>query len=117
MPAIEPFQAAFGALSSDSDADLLCAFADGQMLGYVLAFHHATFYANGPVTWVEELYVLPAQRRRGVATALMRAVESRAEERGSTLVALATRRAETFYKALGYEDSAVYFRKVLQSHD
>jgi hypothetical protein len=32
---------------------------------------------------------------------------------GCTLVALATRRAAPFYRALGYQDSAVYFRKVL----
>jgi hypothetical protein len=29
------------------------------------------------------------------------------------LVALASRRAADFYRALGYEESAVYFRKVL----
>jgi hypothetical protein len=29
-------------------------------------------------------------------------------------VALATRRAAPFYRALGYEDSATYFRKVLR---
>ena len=33
--------------------------------------------------------------------------------RGSRLVALATRRAARFYAALGYEESATYFRKVL----
>ena len=31
----------------------------------------------------------------------------------SRIVALATRRAAPFYDALGYEDSAVYFRKLL----
>ena len=30
-----------------------------------------------------------------------------------TLIALATRRAAPFYRALGYEESAAYFRKVL----
>lgn len=29
------------------------------------------------------------------------------------LIALATRRAAPFYRALGYQESAVYFRKVL----
>jgi hypothetical protein len=32
---------------------------------------------------------------------------------GCTLVALATRRTEPFYLALGYERSATYLRKVL----
>ena len=30
------------------------------------------------------------------------------------LIALATRRAAPFYRALGYAESAVYFRKVLE---
>ena len=29
------------------------------------------------------------------------------------VVALATRRAAPFYRALGYEESAIYFRKIL----
>ena len=33
--------------------------------------------------------------------------------RDCALVALATRRAAPFYRALGYEESAVYFRKIL----
>jgi len=33
--------------------------------------------------------------------------------RGNRLVGLATRRAAALYKALGYEESAVYFRKLL----
>jgi len=32
---------------------------------------------------------------------------------GAKLVALATRRAAEFYRALGYTESAVYFRKPL----
>jgi ribosomal protein S18 acetylase RimI-like enzyme len=42
------------------------------------------------------------------------AFERWAAEQGCALVALATRRAAPFYRALGYEDSATYFRKVLE---
>ena len=42
----------------------------------------------------------------------MREFERRAAERGSRLVALATRRASAFYLGLGYEESATYFRKL-----
>src|ERR1039458_4125840 len=28
-----------------------------EHLGYLLGFHHLTFYANGPVAWVEEIAV------------------------------------------------------------
>jgi hypothetical protein len=40
-------------------------------------------------------------------------VESRARDRGVHLIALATRRAGEFYAAIGYEESAVYYRRVL----
>ena len=43
----------------------------------------------------------------------MTAFEQHAAGRGCQLVALATRRAAAFYRALGYQESAVYFRKVL----
>ena len=43
----------------------------------------------------------------------MDSFEQWAAAEGCTLVALATRRAAPFYRALGYEESAIYFRKVL----
>ncbi|HEX9709506.1 MAG TPA: GNAT family N-acetyltransferase [Candidatus Thermoplasmatota archaeon] len=107
------FARSFEVLLDDPGCDLLCAFDGAEMTGYVLAFRHPTFFANGPVAWVEELHVRPEYRRRGIAAALMRAVESRAREHGVRLVALATRRADEFYRAIGYEESATYYRRVL----
>jgi hypothetical protein len=43
----------------------------------------------------------------------MDAFEQHAADQGCALVALATRRAAAFYRALGYQESASYFRKVL----
>ena len=43
----------------------------------------------------------------------MGAFEQWAAGQGCALVALATRRAAPFYRAVGYEESAAYFRKVL----
>ena len=100
-------------LLGDSGCDLLCAYDDSEITGYILAFRHLSFFANGPVAWVEELYVRPEFRRRGIAAALMREVESRARQHGVRLVALATRRADEFYRAIGYEASATYYRRVL----
>ncbi len=45
----------------------------------------------------------------------MGAFEQWAAARGCALVALATRRAAAFYRALGYQESAAYFRKVTGS--
>ncbi len=84
-----------------------------EPVGYLLGFQHPTFFANGPVAWVEEVLVRPQYRGRGAGRALMTAFEQHAAARGGRLVALATRRAAAFYRALGYEESAAYFRKVL----
>jgi hypothetical protein len=43
----------------------------------------------------------------------MESFEAWAHSRGARFVALATRRAGAFYSALGYEESAAYFRKTL----
>jgi hypothetical protein len=44
----------------------------------------------------------------------MGAFERWAADGDCMLVALATRRAAPFYRALGYQESAVYLRKVLR---
>jgi GNAT superfamily N-acetyltransferase len=110
----EQFDLAYPALVASQDACLLVAAEDDECLGYVLGFRHLTFYANGPVGWVEEILVRPERRGRGLGRALMSAFERWATEHDCTLVALATRRAAPFYRALGYQDSAAYLRKVLQ---
>ena len=107
------FEVSFHELVAANDAAVLVIESEGEVFGYCLAFDHATFYANGRVTWVEEIAVRSDKRGRGHGRDLMGAVEAWARSRNSTLVALATRRAAAFYKALNYDESAVYFRKVL----
>ena len=87
--------------------------AGDECVGYMLGFEHLTFYANGRVAWVEEVFVHADLRGRGIGRALMTSFERWARGRGCLLVALATRRAAPFYHALGYEDSATYLRKLL----
>jgi GNAT superfamily N-acetyltransferase len=106
----ERFELNFAALVADEQACLLVA-ADGD--GYLLGFRHLTFFANGPAGWVEEIAVRAGQRGRGTGRALMEAFEQWAAEHDCALVALATRRAAPFYQALGYQESATYFRKIL----
>ena len=94
-------------------ANLSVAEIDGEVVGYCLGFDHYTFYANGRVAWVEEITVLEAVRRRGVSKALMENFEEWSSNRGNRLVALATRRAVSFYRSIGYEESATFFRRLL----
>jgi GNAT superfamily N-acetyltransferase len=107
------FGASFPALLADPQACLLVAAGGDGPVGYLLGFRHLTFYANGPVGWVEEILVRGEYRRSGAGRELMAAFEEWAREHGCALVALATRRAAPFYRALGYEESAVYHRKML----
>lgn len=109
----EPFSKLFEEVLIDQKSNLFIAHNNAQPIGYVLAFHRPAFYANGEVTWIEELYVDETYRGSGIGKKLMNAVESAATVRGSKLVALATRRASGFYKAIGYTESATYFKKSL----
>ena len=107
----DDFSVNFIGLIKDSNADIIVAEEEGRLVGYVLAFHHLTFYANGVVTWVEELYVVDEYRRSNIGRTLMDMIETRSHQRGSKLVALATRRAGSFYEAIGYTESATYYMK------
>ena len=109
------FDAHYPALLAAGHACLLVAVtgAGEDQAGYLLGFEHLTFYANGRVAWVEEVFVRDGLRGQGIGRALMTAFERWARERGCVLVALATRRAAPFYRTLGYEDSATYLRKLL----
>jgi GNAT superfamily N-acetyltransferase len=108
------FSKLFLDILNEDKTDLLIAIDSERPIGYILAFQHPAFYANGDVTWVEELYVDEAYRGKGIGKKLMESVELISKKRGSILVALATRRAGDFYKAIGYEESAAYFKKRLE---
>ena len=109
----QAFRGNYPGLLADDRACLLLAVDGDESLGYLLGFRHLTFYANGPVGWVEEVVVRGAGRGKGIGRGLMTAFEGWAAARDCALVALATRRAAPFYRAAGYEESATYFRKVL----
>lgn len=88
-----------------------------DIVGYLLAFTHQTFLANGPVTWIEEVMVAEEVRRRGIGHNLMVAAENWSASKGAAYVAVATRRASDFYLALGYTGSAAYFRKLVRARE
>ncbi|MDF2179442.1 GNAT family N-acetyltransferase [Aliiglaciecola sp. CAU 1673] len=98
----------------ESDASIiLVAELEEEIVGYCLGHQHLTFFANGRSSWLEEIFVQEAYRKTGVGRKLMDAFEEWAKSHDYKLIALATRRAAAFYKAIGFEESAVYFRKLL----
>jgi GNAT superfamily N-acetyltransferase len=109
------FDRSLAEVLAHDDSALFVATVSGDVVGYICASVHPTLYATGPVAWIEELMVRDAARRAGVGRALVRAVERWAAQRAVRMIALATRRAEAFWHAVGYEDSATYLRKLLDT--
>ena len=109
----ERFDRSLDDLLLHHDSLLLVAVDGATTIGYIAASVHPTLYANGRVAWIEELMVAEGVRRRGAARSLVTAVEQWARVHEARMVGLATRRAAAFWTAAGYEESAVYLRKLL----
>ena len=107
------YEEAYARAAGDEDVLVLVAEHDGRVVGYLLGQRHHTFHANGTALWVEEVMVAAAHRALGVGRALMAEAERWGREAGAAYVALATRRAATFYETLGFEASATYFKRRL----
>ncbi len=113
----DAFDVVFGHVGNEDSLWLGVAEGEGEVIGYLLGLDHFTFYANGRVAWVEEVMVHQDWRKRGVGQALMGSFEDWSFSRGSKLIGLATRRASEFYRRIGYEESATYFRKLIGESD
>ena len=109
----DAYSESFDRLIQNEAALIMVAESKGQLVGYVLGFVHDTFYANGPVAWVEEIMVHSEYRRTGLGARLMKSFEVWCKGEGAVLSALATRRASEFYEAIGYQKSATYYRRLL----
>lgn len=112
-PERDVFGTSYRSVLDDPGAHLLVVDLDDAVAGYLLAFEHPAFFANGPVAWVEEIAVRGDLRRRRLGALLMTTYEHAVSSRGGRLVALATTRAGHFYQALGYTSHAAYYRKLL----
>jgi len=83
----------------------LLAYADGQPVG-----HCNSWEGIDGIGQVEDLFVHPAYRRRGIATALLRACVSLARQRGAGAVVIVmdpSNTARELYAGLGWEPIAV----------
>lgn len=110
------FDASFAVIIADTNQQLLVAERSGRLVGYVHGLVHPAFHANGWVTWVEELHVDEDLRGTGLGRSLMAAIEDwAAATAGVSYHSVATRRAGEFYRALGYSESAAWFKKPAQS--
>jgi len=113
VPEHDKFASTFATLVSDSETLVLVAVRGEVVVGYLLASAHLTFLANGPICWVEELMVDPHLRRNGIGRQLMAEAEAWTQQVGAAYISLASRRAGDFYTALGYDESATFYKKAL----
>jgi GNAT superfamily N-acetyltransferase len=63
-------------------AEVLIASVGGEPAGFALFFSTFSTFLGKPGVWLEDLFVLPAFRRRGVGSRLLGAVAGIAVERG-----------------------------------
>jgi ribosomal protein S18 acetylase RimI-like enzyme len=89
----------------------------GERAGYVFATTKHDYFTGVAHAHVEAIAVTPEAERRGVARALMDAIETWARRRGYTWVTLnvfdGNTRARALYDSLGYQVETVQYRKTL----
>ena len=99
-----------------ADASDAAAVADlASKLAQSFTFSRARFDRSYPALLAADHACLLLAVNGDDRLALMSAYEQWATSRDCALVALATRRAAPFYRALGYEESAIYHRKILDA--
>ena len=86
---------------------LLVARDDGRIVGIAYVATIPSVEHCGFVAWLEELYVTPIYRSRGIGTALVEAVLERARKMGIVAIDLEIdaghSRAESLYRRLGFQ--------------
>jgi ribosomal protein S18 acetylase RimI-like enzyme len=79
---------------------------DSTALGFVHLIPSLGTLAMRPIWYLEDLFVIPSARRRGVARALMLRAEEFARENGAERLTLSTAHdnyaAQALYRSLGY---------------
>ncbi len=69
-------------LSRQKKAEVVFAVEEGQEIGFALFFHNFSTFLGRAGLYLEDLYVRPEHRRKGVGKALLKKLASIAVERG-----------------------------------
>jgi ribosomal protein S18 acetylase RimI-like enzyme len=98
------------AVAFDADAPFLVATEAGHPVGVCLANRIASVEHGGAVWFIEELYVSPGVRRRGVARALLRRLFADGRAAGVRAfeleLAAGHEAARALYRSLGFRENA-----------
>ena len=108
------FSDSFTRLLVAEDVYLHVVEKSGEIVAYLLGWSRVAFYSNGAVAWIQEIVVHPECRRSGIGKSIMTHFERWSADRSARVISLATRGASDFYLALGYTESATYYKKTIQ---
>jgi GNAT superfamily N-acetyltransferase len=90
------------------DLEVLAARVEGRLVGVAVLTFRCSVSSGGLFASIEDLYVRPEARRRGVGRMLIHAVEERCRERDISYIEVQTDdEATPFYEALGYKEEGV----------
>ena len=104
--------------AAQSGRAVYVAVAGGQVVG-VVSIREQTHFTGQTDAYVGELAVAPGMERRGIATALMKAAEAWAAQRGLAFVTLhtgaANQPARSLYRRLGYLEEELLLTKAISA--
>jgi len=99
-----PFAGQLARAIERGDLEVLAAWSNGRVVGVAVLSLRPNVSLGALFASIEDFYVRPEVRRRGVGRALLGAMEDLCKERGVSYVEVQTDgEAASFYEALGYE--------------
>lgn len=104
-PVSEDFAERLRGAVESGDMEVLAALAEDRVVGVLVLAYRLNVSASGRFASIEDLYVRPEARRRGVGRALLEAADERCATHGISYVEVQVEddEAENFYATLGYE--------------
>lgn len=104
-PVSEDFAEQLAQAVERGDLDVLAAWKDSDVVGVAVISYRLNVSAGGLFASIEDLYVCPEARRRGVGRALLETTGERCVARRISYVEVQVEceEAERFYSAVGYE--------------
>lgn len=101
--------------------DAFIASDEGKAVAYAIVYETYSSFAAKPVLWLEDVYVTPSHRRRGVGKALLAEAQQEAARRGCVRVAWAVLDwnvdAQKMYDALGATKKPWLWYELPVAHD